>query len=200
MKGALDGGLDIPHNEKRFVGYADKKLDPETLRKYIYGGHVAEYQETMQVSSNAFCPAVFWHQVMTHSSLGRLLPHFSISVHCKSRLRTTQFFPLLLFLCTLYTPGLSWVPGSCFAAAAAKPPLLSVPSFVLPAGTSSLCCCLSASLQAAWSSGSRSVKSYSDAPSGHFTSTPLQAAWSSGSQSVKSYSDAPSGHFTFTPL
>jgi len=48
LKGALDGGLDIPHNEKRFVGYADKKLDAETLQKYIYGGHVAEYQETMQ--------------------------------------------------------------------------------------------------------------------------------------------------------
>lgn len=51
MKGALDGGLDIPHNEKRFVGYADKKLDAETLQKYIFGGHVAEYQETMQVRS-----------------------------------------------------------------------------------------------------------------------------------------------------
>lgn len=49
LKGALDGGLDIPHNEKRFVGYADKKLDAETLEKYIFGGHVAEYQETMQV-------------------------------------------------------------------------------------------------------------------------------------------------------
>lgn len=48
LKGALDGGLDIPHNEKRFVGYADKKLDAETLQNYIYGGHVAEYQETMQ--------------------------------------------------------------------------------------------------------------------------------------------------------
>lgn len=48
LKGALDGGLDIPHNEKRFVGFADKKLDPEVLQKYIYGGHVGEYQETMQ--------------------------------------------------------------------------------------------------------------------------------------------------------
>lgn len=48
LKGALDGGLDIPHNEKRFVGFADKKLDAEVLKKYIYGGHVAEYQETMQ--------------------------------------------------------------------------------------------------------------------------------------------------------
>jgi len=48
LKGALDGGLDIPHNEKRFVGFADKKLDAEVLQKYIFGGHVSEYQETMQ--------------------------------------------------------------------------------------------------------------------------------------------------------
>lgn len=48
MKGALDGGLDIPHNEKRFVGYSGKALDTEVLQKYIFGGHVSEYQETMQ--------------------------------------------------------------------------------------------------------------------------------------------------------
>ncbi|GFH05536.1 component of cytosolic 80S ribosome and 60S large subunit [Haematococcus lacustris] len=48
LKGALDGGLDIPHNEKRFVGYGNKKLDAEVLQKYILGGHVSEYQETMQ--------------------------------------------------------------------------------------------------------------------------------------------------------
>ena len=31
LKGALDGGLDIPHNEKRFVGYSKdgKELDSE---------------------------------------------------------------------------------------------------------------------------------------------------------------------------
>ena len=50
VKGALDGGLDIPHSEKRFVGYSadDKSLDAEVLRKHIYGGHVAEYMEEMQ--------------------------------------------------------------------------------------------------------------------------------------------------------
>lgn len=50
LKGALDGGLDIPHNEKRFAGYdpEGKELDTETLRKYIFGGHVAEYMEEMQ--------------------------------------------------------------------------------------------------------------------------------------------------------
>ncbi|KAL4431358.1 hypothetical protein ABPG75_006614 [Micractinium tetrahymenae] len=49
LKGALDGGLDIPHNEKRFVGYDPdaKEFDAEILRKYIYGGHVGEYMEEM---------------------------------------------------------------------------------------------------------------------------------------------------------
>lgn len=59
LKGALDGGLDVPHNEKRFVGFAAKKLDAEVLQKYIYGGHVSEYQETMQVRSSFGCEPAF---------------------------------------------------------------------------------------------------------------------------------------------
>jgi large subunit ribosomal protein L5e len=49
MKGASDGGVFIPHSENRFPGYdiESKELDAETLRKYIYGGHVAEYMETL---------------------------------------------------------------------------------------------------------------------------------------------------------
>ena len=49
MKGASDGGIFIPHNEKRFPGYDQetKELEAETLRKYIFGGHVAEYMETL---------------------------------------------------------------------------------------------------------------------------------------------------------
>ena len=49
MKGASDGGLYIPHSENRFPGYdvETKELDAETLRKYIFGGHVAEYMETL---------------------------------------------------------------------------------------------------------------------------------------------------------
>lgn len=45
IQGALDGGLDIPHSEKRFAGFSkdSKQLDPEVHRKYIYGGHVAAY-------------------------------------------------------------------------------------------------------------------------------------------------------------
>lgn len=50
LKGAVDGGLDIPHNDKRYAGYdlQDKSLDPETLERYIKGGVVAEYAEEME--------------------------------------------------------------------------------------------------------------------------------------------------------
>ena len=50
LKGATDGGLDIPHNDKRFAGYdvQDKSLDSETLERYIKGGVTAEYAEEMQ--------------------------------------------------------------------------------------------------------------------------------------------------------
>nr|KYP44665.1 60S ribosomal protein L5 [Cajanus cajan] len=49
LKGALDGGFDIPHNDKRFAGFdKDKKeLDPEVHRKYIFDGHVASYMKTL---------------------------------------------------------------------------------------------------------------------------------------------------------
>lgn len=47
MKGASDGGILVPHSENRFPGYdiEAKQLDAETLRKYIFAGHVAEYME-----------------------------------------------------------------------------------------------------------------------------------------------------------
>ncbi|OXG21084.1 large subunit ribosomal protein L5e [Cryptococcus neoformans Tu401-1] len=50
MKGASDGGIFIPHNEKRFPGYdpESKELDAEVLQKYIVGGHVAEYMESLE--------------------------------------------------------------------------------------------------------------------------------------------------------
>ncbi|XP_073003050.1 large ribosomal subunit protein uL18-like [Typha latifolia] len=49
LKGALDGGLDIPHSDKRFAGFKkdDKQLDAEVHRKYIFGGHIASYMRTL---------------------------------------------------------------------------------------------------------------------------------------------------------
>lgn len=53
MKGANDGGMLVPHSEKRFVGYSkeDKKLDPEVLRNHIFGVHIAEYQKKLQADA-----------------------------------------------------------------------------------------------------------------------------------------------------
>jgi large subunit ribosomal protein L5e len=50
LKGACDGGMDVPHNEKRFAGYDKdgKELDSEVLQKYIMGEHVAEYMSEMR--------------------------------------------------------------------------------------------------------------------------------------------------------
>ena len=48
MKGAVDGGLNIPHNHKRFPGFtknADKEetYDAAVHRERIFGVHVDNY-------------------------------------------------------------------------------------------------------------------------------------------------------------
>jgi len=52
LKGACDGGLDIPHNDRRFPGSeivgSDHTPNPEMHKKYIFGGHVQEYMESLQ--------------------------------------------------------------------------------------------------------------------------------------------------------
>lgn len=50
LKGAVDGGLDIPHNEKRFPGYdpEEKEYSPDFHRDRIFGQHVANYMSEMQ--------------------------------------------------------------------------------------------------------------------------------------------------------
>jgi large subunit ribosomal protein L5e len=50
MKGAFDGGLEIPHNEKKFYGYDpdEKEYDADSNRERILGGHVSAYMESME--------------------------------------------------------------------------------------------------------------------------------------------------------
>jgi len=48
LKGAADGGLAIPHNTKRFVGFNEGKLNSEVLREHILGGHVARYMRILK--------------------------------------------------------------------------------------------------------------------------------------------------------
>lgn len=45
LKGAVDGGLSIPHSTKRFPGYdcESKEFNPEVHRKHIFGTNIAEY-------------------------------------------------------------------------------------------------------------------------------------------------------------
>ncbi|GIY39166.1 60S ribosomal protein L5 [Caerostris extrusa] len=49
MKGAVDGGLDIPHSNKRFPGYdaENKQFNADVHRRHIYGQHVAEYMRLL---------------------------------------------------------------------------------------------------------------------------------------------------------
>ncbi|KXG49060.1 HAD-superfamily hydrolase, subfamily IA, variant 3 [Penicillium griseofulvum] len=49
MKGASDGGIFIPHSDRRFPGYdiESEELDAEMLKNYIHGSHVSEYMENL---------------------------------------------------------------------------------------------------------------------------------------------------------
>jgi len=49
LKGACDGGLHVPHSDSRFAGYSaeKKQLNAEVFRKYIFGGHVADYMKKL---------------------------------------------------------------------------------------------------------------------------------------------------------
>ncbi|CAF1390005.1 unnamed protein product [Rotaria magnacalcarata] len=50
LKGAVDGGLDIPHSTRRFPGYSreGKKFDAEVHRQHIFGLHVANYMTSLK--------------------------------------------------------------------------------------------------------------------------------------------------------
>lgn len=50
LKGAVDGGLAVPHSERRFPGYDGeaKSFDAAVLRKYIMGGHVSDYMTQLK--------------------------------------------------------------------------------------------------------------------------------------------------------
>lgn len=60
LKGACDGGLDVPHNDRRFPGSKkegkgkDYASDPEVHRKYIFGGHVADYMNTLKEDEDRY--------------------------------------------------------------------------------------------------------------------------------------------------
>jgi len=56
LKGAADGGLDIPHSTRRFPGYDDEggEFSAEVHRNHIFGKNVAEYMDQLQEDEEAF--------------------------------------------------------------------------------------------------------------------------------------------------
>jgi len=50
MKGAVDGGLNIPHSVKRFPGYSaeTKSFNADVHRAHIFGQHVADYMRSLE--------------------------------------------------------------------------------------------------------------------------------------------------------
>jgi len=55
LKGAVDGGLHIPHTNKKFPGYtpaeekgAEPQYEAEAHKERIFGGHVGEYMSSME--------------------------------------------------------------------------------------------------------------------------------------------------------
>jgi large subunit ribosomal protein L5e len=55
LKGAVDGGLHVPHNAKKFPGFeaseekgVESKYDAEAHKERIFGGHVGEYMSMMK--------------------------------------------------------------------------------------------------------------------------------------------------------
>ncbi|KAJ8957598.1 hypothetical protein NQ314_006524 [Rhamnusium bicolor] len=68
MKGAVDGGLNIPHSTKRFPGYdgESKSFNAEVHRSHIFGNHVAEYMRSLEEED----PEAFKRQFSQYIKLG----------------------------------------------------------------------------------------------------------------------------------
>jgi large subunit ribosomal protein L5e len=61
LKGAVDGGLHVPHSSKRFPGYDKEKgtVNSETFRGRLFGLHIAQYQESVKSEDAAAYDKLF---------------------------------------------------------------------------------------------------------------------------------------------
>lgn len=48
MKGAVDGGLDIPHSNKRFPGFDGSEFKADVHKDHIFGKHVSDYMKQLE--------------------------------------------------------------------------------------------------------------------------------------------------------
>lgn len=51
LKGALDGGLNIPHSTKRYPGFKEDKYDAKVHRERIFGVHIDKYMKELKKES-----------------------------------------------------------------------------------------------------------------------------------------------------
>lgn len=115
MKGAVDGGLNIPHSTKRFPGYDNegKSFNAEVHKAHIMGKHVADYMRSLEEED----PEAFKRQFSQYIKLGinadqvslklflflrptKLLLKLSMLKWCRSwtTILTPFYFHLILFL------------------------------------------------------------------------------------------------------
>jgi large subunit ribosomal protein L5e len=66
MKGAADGGLHIPHSEKRLPGQAEDGENGENkiLRKRIFGVHIDEYMALLKGNDKGNLQFSQWNTVL----------------------------------------------------------------------------------------------------------------------------------------
>jgi len=79
LKGATDGGIDVPHNDHRFPGSKRENgewtTSPETHRKYIFGQHIAEYMKQLTEENEELYSKQFKRYVdagITHDKLEKI--------------------------------------------------------------------------------------------------------------------------------
>jgi len=74
MKGVVDGGVEVPHSEKRFPGYdpESKELDASVLRRHILGQHVADYMSLLMEKDEDSFKKQFSHYAKLGITSGEL--------------------------------------------------------------------------------------------------------------------------------
>ena len=69
MKGAADGGVFVPHNDKRFPGGASEE-ENKILRSRVLGGHIDEYMKKLKGSEKENIQFSLWNECLKKSGAG----------------------------------------------------------------------------------------------------------------------------------
>ncbi|GFR78494.1 60S ribosomal protein L5 [Elysia marginata] len=74
LKGAADGGIDIPHSNRRFPGYdaESKNFDAKVHRDHILGKHVADYMDYLQKNDDDAYKRQFSQFIKNGLSAGKI--------------------------------------------------------------------------------------------------------------------------------